>query len=67
MWGVLSWSLLAGESAQKAIGHASLVVTLGIADNTFIRKANKKLGLPDAVSYTYLASAAAIAAGLLLE
>lgn len=67
MWGILSWSLLSGESAFKSIGYASLAVALCIADNTFIRKVNQDMGLSDAVSYTYLASAAIIAAGLLLD
>ena len=65
MWGVLSWSLLSGEGAFKSIGLASLAVTTGVIDNTFIRKANKVV-VSDALSYTYLASAASIAAGLLL-
>lgn len=67
MWGVMSWSLLSGESAFKSIGLASLAVTFGVVDNTFLRKANKELGLSDAVSYTYLVSAASIAVGLLLD
>jgi hypothetical protein len=67
VWGIISVSLLSGETAFKAIGLASLAVLLGKIDNTFICKANKELGLSDAVSYAYIASAASIAAGLLFD
>jgi len=67
MWGVMSWSLLSGESALKSIGLASLVVTLAILDNTCVRKVNQALGFPVTFSYAYLASVGVIAAGLLLD
>lgn len=66
-WGIVSWSLLSGKSANEAIGYASLALALGVADNTFIRKANPDIGLSDSVSMIYLATSAVIAAGLLLD